>query len=92
MNEMILSSGRRIGDGHPCFIIGEAGSNWRMGEPARDLAMALALIDVAKECGCDAVKFQTYTSPTPARATTSLTPGYASPSRRSSRIWRCPTR
>ncbi len=55
-----LSDGRKIGPGHPAFIIAEAGSNWRMGTPPRDLAMAKALIDVAAEAGCDAVKFQTY--------------------------------
>ena len=42
------------------FVIAEAGSNWRMGTPARDLAMARALIDVAREAGADAVKFQTF--------------------------------
>jgi N-acetylneuraminate synthase len=42
------------------FIIAEAGSNWRMGTPKRDMAMAKALIDVAVEAGADAVKFQTY--------------------------------
>jgi len=44
----------------PVFIIAEAGSNFRMGTPPRDLAMAKALIDVAAEAGADAVKFQTY--------------------------------
>lgn len=42
------------------FIIAEAGSNWRMGTPARDLRMAKTLIEVAAEAGADAVKFQTY--------------------------------
>jgi len=42
------------------YIVAEAGSNWRMGTPARDLAMARALIEVAAEAGADAVKFQTY--------------------------------
>lgn len=42
------------------FVIAEAGSNWRAGTPARDLAMARALVDVASEAGADAVKFQTY--------------------------------
>jgi len=42
------------------FVIAEAGSNWRMGTPERDLEMAFALIDVAVEAGADAVKFQTY--------------------------------
>lgn len=41
-------------------VIAEAGSNWRMGTPERDNAMARTLIDVAVEAGADAVKFQTY--------------------------------
>ena len=45
---------------HPVFVIAEAGSNWRMGTPERDLAMAKALIDVAVDAKADAVKFQTY--------------------------------
>jgi N-acetylneuraminate synthase len=57
---LILESGRKIGPDHPCFIVGEAGSNWRLGTPERDLAMGFALIDVAADAGCDAVKFQTY--------------------------------
>lgn len=44
----------------PVFIIAEAGSNWRMGTPTRDLAMAKALIDGAADAGADAVKFQTF--------------------------------
>jgi sialic acid synthase SpsE/RimJ/RimL family protein N-acetyltransferase len=51
---------RRLGPGEPALIIAEAGSNWRMGTPARDRRMAEALIDVAVDAGCDAVKFQTY--------------------------------
>ncbi|MEG3637832.1 GNAT family N-acetyltransferase [Magnetococcus sp. PR-3] len=42
------------------YVIAEAGSNWRMGHAARDLAMGRALIDAAVESGSDAVKFQTY--------------------------------
>jgi sialic acid synthase SpsE/RimJ/RimL family protein N-acetyltransferase len=49
-----------LGPGEPVFIIAEAGSNWRMGTPARDRRMAEALIDVAVAAKCDAVKFQTY--------------------------------
>ncbi len=41
------------------FIIAEAGSNHN-----RSLEQAFKLIDVAKESGCDAVKFQTYSSET----------------------------
>jgi N-acetylneuraminate synthase len=47
-------------DERPVYVIAEAGSNWRMGTPARDLAMAKALIDAAAEAGADAVKFQTF--------------------------------
>jgi N-acetylneuraminate synthase len=61
-----------FGSDEPVFIIGEAGSNWRMGSRARDLKMARALIDVAAAAGCDAVKFQTY------RAETVYAPGAGS--------------
>lgn len=44
---------REIGDGHPAFIIAEAGIN-HQGEPE----IARALIRVAAESGADAVKFQ----------------------------------
>ncbi|MET3292094.1 UNVERIFIED_CONTAM: sialic acid synthase SpsE [Brevibacillus sp. OAP136] len=50
---------RRVGNGSPCYIIAEAGANHN-----RDLAMAKALIDVAADAGCDAVKFQTYSAQT----------------------------
>ncbi|MBS4168286.1 GNAT family N-acetyltransferase [Parachlamydia sp. AcF125] len=42
------------------FIIAEAGSNWRLGSPGKDLQMGKALIAAAAEAGADAVKFQTY--------------------------------
>lgn len=51
-------------DTHRTFIIAEAGSNWRMGTAARDMAMARTLIDIARESGADAVKFQTYRAET----------------------------
>lgn len=44
----------------PVYVIAEAGSNWRVGTPKRDRAMACALIDVAAQAGADAVKFQVY--------------------------------
>jgi sialic acid synthase SpsE len=47
--------GRPVGDGHPCYVIAEAGSNHN-----RHLDTALRLIEVAVEVGADAVKFQTY--------------------------------
>lgn len=46
-------------DGH-VFIIAEAGSNWRMGSPSKDLVMAKLLIKLAAEAGADAIKFQVY--------------------------------
>lgn len=55
-----LPDGTAIGDGNPCYVIAEAGSNWRMGSIRRDEKMARTLIDVAVEAGCNAVKFQTY--------------------------------
>jgi len=42
-----------VGDGHPCFIIGEIGINHN-----GDVAIAKKLIDVAEAAGCNAVKFQ----------------------------------
>lgn len=48
-------AGRKIGVGHPCFIIAEAGVNHN-----RDLTIAKQLIDVALAAGADAVKFQTF--------------------------------
>lgn len=47
--------GRSIGDGHPCFIIAEAGVNHN-----GDLALAERLILEAKNVGADCVKFQTF--------------------------------
>lgn len=46
---------RSIGDGAPCFVIAEIGSNHD-----GDLERALTLIDAAAEAGADAVKFQSF--------------------------------
>lgn len=46
-------NGRLIGDGHPCYFIAEIASNHD-----GDLNRAKKLIDLAKESGADAVKFQ----------------------------------
>jgi N-acetylneuraminate synthase len=43
----------RVGDGRPCFIIGEIGINHN-----GDVNIAKKLIDVAEAAGCTAVKFQ----------------------------------
>jgi sialic acid synthase SpsE len=47
--------GRPVGDGHPTYVIAEAGANHN-----RDWDVARKLVDVAAEAGADAVKFQTY--------------------------------
>ena len=44
---------RKVGKGHPVYIVAEVGINHN-----GSLDTALALIDVAVEAGCDAVKFQ----------------------------------
>lgn len=53
----IKLGGRWIGEGEPCFIIAEAGSNHD-----GKLEQAKQLIDIAVEAGADAVKFQTYSA------------------------------
>ena len=47
--------GRPVGQGHPCFVIAELGSNHN-----GSLETALKLIDVTADAGADAVKFQTF--------------------------------
>jgi len=54
----------RYDDFHHTFVIAEAGSNWKVGSYEEDLLQAKKLIDVAKESGADAIKFQTYKSET----------------------------
>ncbi|MFC1874302.1 N-acetylneuraminate synthase family protein, partial [Chloroflexota bacterium] len=44
-----------VGEGEPCFVIAEAGSNHD-----RKLSQAKKLIDIATDAGADAVKFQTF--------------------------------
>lgn len=46
---------REVGDGRPCFIVAEIGSNHD-----QDFDKALRLIDAAADAGVDAVKFQTF--------------------------------
>ncbi|ASY72499.1 hypothetical protein N181_31045 [Sinorhizobium fredii USDA 205] len=52
-------AGRRIADDEPPFIIAELSAN-HLG----DIKRALEAIDVAADCGANAVKFQTYTPDT----------------------------
>jgi sialic acid synthase SpsE len=48
---------RGIGDGEPVYIIAEIGSNFD-----GSMERAKMLIDLAKDCGADAVKFQCFTA------------------------------
>ena len=51
--------GRRIGPGHPAYVIAEISANHNQSvDEAKDL------IALAKDCGADAVKIQTYTADT----------------------------
>ncbi len=45
--------GKRIGDGHPCYVLAEIGINHN-----GDLDLARRLVDTAAVAGCDGVKFQ----------------------------------
>ena len=58
MSETLIAD-RRVGPGHPTFVIAELSANHN-----HDLGRALASIDAAAEAGVDAVKFQTYTADT----------------------------
>ena len=53
--------GRKIGKDEPCFIIAEAGANFRISENSeKNFKQALKLIDIAAEAKANAVKFQLY--------------------------------
>lgn len=51
--KQISIGGRQVGDGHPCYLVGEIGINHN-----GDIDIAKALIDKAIQFGFDAVKFQ----------------------------------
>jgi pseudaminic acid synthase len=51
--------GRPIGPGHPTFVVAELSANH-----AGELDVARHIVEIASECGADAVKLQTYTPDT----------------------------
>jgi len=51
--ERVKIGSRWVGKGEPPYIIAEAGANHN-----GDMVLAREMISAAKECGCDAVKFQ----------------------------------
>lgn len=52
---------KEINEKNPCFIIAEAGANFRISnDPKINFKQALKLIDIAAEAKADAVKFQLY--------------------------------
>jgi len=55
----ISIKGRKIGPGHPSFIIAELSANHN-----HQLDRAKEIIKVAADCGADAIKLQTYTADT----------------------------
>lgn len=55
MHRIKITRNRYIGNNEPCFIIAEVGINHN-----GDINLAKKMIDVAKECGVSAVKFQTF--------------------------------
>ncbi len=55
MTALLALADREIGPGRPCLIVAEAGVNHD-----GDQGLAHRLVDVAADCGADAVKFQTF--------------------------------
>lgn len=55
MSKVFQLEGRYVGEGHPCFLIAEIGSNHCL-----DKNVVRRLIDIAADAGFDAVKFQIY--------------------------------
>lgn len=58
MNKIIKIGKRQIGEGHPLYFIADIAANHD-----GDLNRALMLIELAKECGADAAKFQNFQAP-----------------------------
>jgi len=53
--ELLKLHGRLVGPGHPPYIIAEIGANYN-----GDMELCKRMIDTARECGADAVKFQSW--------------------------------
>jgi len=52
---------KTVGDGHPTFVIAEAGANYHISkDPKINFKHALKLVDIAADAGADSVKFQLY--------------------------------
>jgi len=58
-SDYIEIAGRRIGPGYPPYIIAELSANHN-----GDIERAFKILQMAKDCGADAVKLQTYTQDT----------------------------
>ena len=59
MNFYMEIKGRRIGPGHPTYIVAEMSGNHN-----QNFDQAVKLIEAAKDAGADAIKLQTYTPDT----------------------------
>jgi N-acetylneuraminate synthase len=59
MSQGITIAGRRIGPGHPTYVIAELSANHH-----QDFDQTVRLVRAVKEAGADAVKLQTYTPDT----------------------------
>lgn len=59
MRKEIEIAGRKLGGGHPVFIVAEMSANHNM-----DYGRAVEIIHQAAEAGADAIKIQTYTADT----------------------------
>jgi N,N'-diacetyllegionaminate synthase len=57
MKKVVDLGGRKVGPGHPVFVVAEAGINHN-----GSMDLALEMIEVAARMGVDAVKFQAYHS------------------------------
>lgn len=59
MNELILRGGKIIGSGHKPYIVAELNSSH-----GGKIEIAKEMVSAAKECGCDCVKFQSWSPET----------------------------